>query len=143
MVKWYAFAGFWIGFVVGILFFHAILGNADGMIDPSTPNILNYPPAIKQNFPDGDLYLRHDIEEYIRYKFGVDGEKALRIAYCESNLNVNALHVNRNGTVDRGLWQINTVHKTITNECAFNARCSTDAAHALYMRQGFTPWVCK
>ena len=91
---------------------------------------------------EGKLTLRYEIENYIKMKFGKDGERALKIAYCESSLNTQAIHANTNGTIDRGLFQLNTVHDHVTSECAFNAQCNIDAAYNLYLKQGFTPWVC-
>ena len=91
----------------------------------------------------GKLTLRHEIENYIRVKFGKDGEKMLKIAYCESKLNTDAININSNGTIDRGILQLNSIHKNITNECAFNAKCNIDAGYQIYLKQGFKPWVCR
>ena len=33
------------------------------------------------------------------------------IVKCESNYNPSAKHINKNGTTDRGLFQINVIHK--------------------------------
>lgn len=42
--------------------------------------------------------------------FGIDPSLLKRIATIESSLNPNALNRNKNGTVDIGLMQINTIH---------------------------------
>ena len=55
--------------------------------------------------------LETDIEKYICEKFGVmDCKTALAVAKAESNLNCNAFNVNTNGSVDFGIFQLNSVH---------------------------------
>lgn len=50
---------------------------------------------------------------------GVDADLAVRVAVCESSLNPRARNVNRAGSVDRGLYQINNrYHPHITDEMA-------------------------
>lgn len=88
------------------------------------------------------LTLRIEIRKYICEVFGKDCEKALSIAYCESRYNPEAVGVNKNGTVDRGVFQLNTVHHHITSSCAFDARCNIEAAYQLFKKQGWKPWVC-
>lgn len=64
----------------------------------------------------------------IAKEYDVNPELAIRIAKCESNLIPKAVRINQNGTIDRGLYQWNDFyHPEITNECAFNIRCSTTA----------------
>ncbi|MCU1455678.1 MAG: C-type lysozyme/alpha-lactalbumin family [Acidimicrobiales bacterium] len=70
------------------------------------------------------------------------------IMYRESRYQSDALHYNSNGTVDRGLFQINSVHaadwRTVTGQDylqtwhnpAINARYAAD----LYRRYGLGPW---
>jgi hypothetical protein len=39
---------------------------------------------------------------------------------------------NSDGTVDRGLWQINSVaHREVSNSCAYDAQCNADAAYQI------------
>ena len=53
-------------------------------------------------------------------------EIAVKVSACESTLNPYAIHVNRDGSIDRGLLQLNSrYYKRISNECAFSAECST------------------
>jgi hypothetical protein len=88
------------------------------------------------------LSLRIEIKKYICEKFGKDCERALAIAKCESGFNPESIGVNKNGTVDRGVFQLNTVHHHITSSCAFDARCNIDTAYELFKKQGWRPWVC-
>jgi hypothetical protein len=46
--------------------------------------------------------------------YGLNPNKLIRIAYVESNFNQDAIRHNKNGTVDVGFFQINTVHATTT-----------------------------
>jgi hypothetical protein len=58
---------------------------------------------------------------------GVDPDLAVRVAKCESNLNEKAKHVNADGSVDRGLYQINSkYHPEISDEEAFNPIFATE-----------------
>jgi len=57
---------------------------------------------------------------------GVDFDLAVRVAKCESGLNPGAVHINPQGSVDRGLFQINSRwHKEVLDEIAFDAEGST------------------
>lgn len=65
---------------------------------------------------------RAEIEQMIRRmanEYGIDPDLAVRVAVCESSLNPSARNVNRAGSVDRGLFQINNrYHPHITDEVA-------------------------
>ena len=57
---------------------------------------------------------------------GIDPDLAVRVAKCESGLNPGAKHVNPAGSVDRGLFQINSRwHKEVSDETAFDIERST------------------
>jgi len=47
-------------------------------------------------------------------KRGVDAQHLIKIAFMESTFKENAYRVNKNGTVDVGIFQINSVHWTTT-----------------------------
>jgi len=47
-------------------------------------------------------------------EFKLQPDKLLRIAYVESRFNHNAIRQNKNGTIDVGMMQINSVHWTTT-----------------------------
>ena len=64
------------------------------------------------------------------------------IAMAESGGRKNATNKNSNGTVDRGLWQINSSHaqfnpQQLLSDPLYNAR----AAVAVYKSQGLTAWT--
>jgi hypothetical protein len=58
---------------------------------------------------------------------GVDPDLAVRVAKCESGLNDKAKHVNTDGSIDRGLFQINNkYHPEVLDEEAFNPVLATE-----------------
>jgi hypothetical protein len=74
-------------------------------------------------------------------------EDAVRIAWCESRLNPNAINrSNRNRTADRGLFQLNdggTMQRLgVDTREAFDAYTNAQAAAVLHDDRGWQPWVC-
>lgn len=71
---------------------------------------------------------------------------AVAIATCESGLKHTAFNGNnRNGSSDKGVWQINTVHdKTLAQMeiDPWNAEEATRFARYLYDQNGWRDWVC-
>lgn len=71
------------------------------------------------------------VEQQIRtiaIENAVDPDLAIRVAKCESNLNTLAVHINTEGSKDRGLYQWNNkYHPEITDEIAFDLKLSTEA----------------
>ena len=64
---------------------------------------------------------------------------AVAIAMAESGLNPNATNVNTDGSVDRGLWQINNAaHPDVSDSSAFNP--VTAAQDMLSISDGGTNW---
>lgn len=73
---------------------------------------------------------------------GIDTVKAERIIFCESSWNPKATNFNRNGSNDKGLWQLNSVHG-LSDEVSLDPIKSTEEAIKLIKKKGFQPWVCK
>lgn len=72
---------------------------------------------------------------------------AVKVAWCESRLNPSAVNgSNKNGTVDRGLFQLNdggTMQRLgINSREAFDAATAASAAKVLFEDRGWQPWVC-
>lgn len=86
------------------------------------------------------------IEEKIIETFPEDAETALKIAKCESELNPSAVNNrNKNGSVDKGLYQINSVHDKRVRELdldLFDTDDNLKIARLLYEEHGWKPWVC-
>lgn len=67
--------------------------------------------------------------------------KAINCFYSESGLRADAYNKNNNGSEDRGVAQINSIHK-IKPEDAFDYKKNIDKAYEIYKRNGrsFRPW---
>lgn len=58
--------------------------------------------------------------------YRIDIHLAIRVAECESGLNPKIRSRNRDGSLDRGLYQWNDHwHPEIEDSCAFNPECAT------------------
>jgi len=70
--------------------------------------------------------------------------EAVAVAWHESRGDPQATNSVGNtpaGSVDRGMWQFNSHwHPEVTDTCAFDPACSTAAAHALWLKSGWSPW---
>ena len=73
-----------------------------------------------------------------------DAQKLICIAKHESNMNPKAINLhNHNKTIDRGLFQINSVHKDTCNvaeEDLFDVRININCAIKVYELQGLKAW---
>lgn len=61
----------------------------------------------------------------------------------ESHGDPSASHLNTNGTIDRGLFQINSIHiaRVDGNLAAlFDPATNVRVAYAIYSEQGWCPW---
>ena len=77
---------------------------------------------------------------------GVPYANIERVMWCESEYNTTAIHINKSGSIDRGLMQINDIHApeyTSLNLDMFNPDDNATYAIILINREGLTPWVCK
>lgn len=68
---------------------------------------------------------------------------AVAIAMAESSCNPGAVNTaNRNGSTDRGLWQINSVHTWVSPQCAMDAQCNANAAYKISSGgASWRPWT--
>lgn len=87
---------------------------------------------------------KQEVLQYIVEVFGDDADKAIWMARCESGLRKDAINTkNRNGSVDYGVFQINSVHiKRHGDEFTKDWRENVRVAKKIYDEQGFRPWVC-
>ena len=89
---------------------------------------------------------KSNVVNLIREAFPEDADRAVAVANCESRLNPSAVNKsNANGTVDGGLWQINSVHDKKLKELGldkFDPEDATKFARMLYEERGFQDWVC-
>ena len=83
------------------------------------------------------------IEEMIREHFGEHAEDAMKILECENKTwNPRATNHNRNGTIDRGLFQLNSAYWG--GEENFDPETNIKKARMIFDRAGerWTPWTC-
>ena len=75
---------------------------------------------------------------------GLDPFKAYMIIQCESGWNPEAMNTkNTNGSFDSGLWQINSIHKNITNSERLNPIKATQWSITKRLNDGnWSAWVC-
>jgi len=74
---------------------------------------------------------------------GFDADLAVKIAACESYLNPYFVKVNKNKTIDRGIFAFNSKHyKQVSNECAFNVECATKAFIKEAKNGKINNWLC-
>lgn len=91
---------------------------------------------------------KENIAWYIMKVFGKYGTDvavhAINCFYSESGLRTDAYNYNTNGTEDRGVAQINSIHG-LRPEDAHNYRKNIDTAERVYLRAGksFRPWYGK
>lgn len=83
------------------------------------------------------------IEDKICSVFGPQCTTAIAIAKAESNLNCSAQNINKDKSVDLGLFQINSVHLKKGWKAAELLDCdkSIQYAYEIFESQGFNPWV--
>ena len=103
----------------------------------------DYPPFVQEwNEETLELLIRYKAEEY-----GVDPEKALKVAMCESKLNhtIQSYHIRPDGTREDswGLWQIHLpAHTTVTREMAVDPIESTEWAMEHLSKGRWWMWTC-
>jgi hypothetical protein len=96
--------------------------------------------ATRPTFTPPKTYTFRQLEELW---IGAGGRKiaaptAAAIALAESGGNPNSEGHNTNGSIDRGLWQINSVHGSLsTTDVVANVK----AAVKIYNESGWSPWV--
>jgi hypothetical protein len=82
-------------------------------------------------------YDRQELADLWEHYGGKNTAEAVAIAWRESRGNAHARNKNTNGTVDRGLWQINSVHGALsTYDPLANAR----NAVGFWKARGFRDW---
>ena len=67
---------------------------------------------------------------------------SVQVILAESQGYDHAIHVNLDGSRDRGIWQLNDIHKHITDEIAYDPVRATAEAFKLYAaRNGWEDWA--
>jgi hypothetical protein len=73
----------------------------------------------------------------IKKIWGKDADTGLAIAKCESGYRTKAQNYNTNGTIDEGVFQVNSIHGMPE---MFNAVANISYAYTKFIEQGTTPW---
>lgn len=88
----------------------------------------------------------HCVGEYNKLfcnaKYEWDTKRMIATAICESGMNPEAWNVNNNGSVDRGLLQVNSVHGFKPSDL-FNPEKNVRAGYKVWLRQGEGAWYAQ
>ena len=85
---------------------------------------------------------KEQIKTAIETVFKDKAGEALRVATCESHLRTDALNVNTNGSVDGGVFQLNSIHTKRFGLLALaDPLENIKVAHQLYLEQSWLPWA--
>lgn len=95
-------------------------------------------------FKQQNITQKEQILDYIHKVFGDDAPDAIKlVGECENKQwNTNAVNHNRNGTVDRGIFQLNSAYWG--GEENFDWKTNIDKAYMIFENAGKTwrPWTC-
>jgi len=93
--------------------------------------------------PSKCLAIENEIEQYICEVFGDEYENAMSVLSCENKtLNPNAINdQNSNGSIDVGIFQINSIHGFTVEEMK-DWKANVDFAYKLMKRDGWSAWAC-
>lgn len=81
-----------------------------------------------------------EIEQYICTTFKAEYSNAMAILSCENkSLNPTAINHNSNGSIDEGIFQINSIHGQSN---MFNYKKNIEFAYKLMKRDGWQAWAC-
>jgi len=109
-------------------------------------------PAPARAAPDASANASADLCARVGSRAGFTGDRlvtAVAVGMGESSCRANAQNANGpsagcpHGSVDRGLWQINSCHHpSVSRSCAYDAQCNANAALRISARgANFRPWV--
>lgn len=108
-----------------------------GCVLPTVPKVEAAEPILEPyGAPD------YIVDLVVKY-FGDEAQNALKIVgTCENKRwNTTAVNHNRNGSVDSGLFQINSIHG-YSQEYLFNPENNIKAAKKIFNGRGWTSWSC-
>ena len=83
---------------------------------------------------------KKDIKSLVIKYFGKDAPTALKIMKAESGGNPKAIHKNKNGTIDTGLLQVNSVHG-YSKEFLLDPENNIKVAKKIFDKQGWNAWA--
>ena len=106
-----------------------------------------YAASRPETAPQPTLSVQEHVIGIMKDEFGLSWPEiaeAISIISCESSWNEWAIGVNKDGSKDLGLWQLNEKwNKDLTRACAFDVYCSTRKAMEIYKKRGnWSAWIC-
>ena len=106
-----------------------------------TPVPINYQDIADKQYPSKNVNAIAIAAMCLRAGM-TDPLRGIAIALWESDGgNPQAIHVNKDGSIDRGLWQLNNKQQPYSDECALNPMCATLAAAEIYKKwKGWGAW---
>lgn len=115
-------------------------GAERNMVQAEEPVIVA-PSSTPTSTPTPKLLTQKEIIiQKITEAFGEDAPDAFNVLYCENRgLNPNATNHNRNGSIDRGLFQINSVHG---GDELYNIDTNIKKAKQIFNQRGWSAWAC-
>ena len=110
------------------------------------------PAMAASDASDASASAAADLCATVASRAGFSGDRlvtAVAVGMGESSCRPEAHNANGptkgcpNGSVDRGLWQINNCwHPSVSKSCAYDAQCNANAAHRISAKgSNFKPWV--
>ena len=134
--KWLALA---IAFTIGL----SVICIADTLTarslepEPEQPKPYGFPISEDKK----DLTVQ-DLIAIEATKSGVDINTMLKLAFKESRFDQYAINVNKNRTVDRGIFQWNDYwHREISDKCAFDVSCASQKTAEAIKKGKISMWV--
>ena len=98
--------------------------------------------AFKHEVKEKELSMQEYVLNEVE-KAGLNKYEAYIIINCESRWDSNRFNVNSNKTIDLGLWQINTIHKNISNIDKMDYKKATAWSIEKRIKDGnWKAWVC-
>merc|ERR1712224_332431 len=137
---------------------HTAMSRGGGSIDQHNPSRCgtsgawgsNYclcPPYFEEEAPSTPVesatgISMQQIAQYWISAHGKDNcQTATAVAMAESKGDCNAQYVNGPGSIDRGLWQINSkYHPECSDSCAYSCSCNAGCAVKVWQSSGWTAW---
>jgi len=133
-------------YIIAFLLFVAFVGfdikNGKDIPDTRAMEVLQTPKPTLEPTPEPqieEIKKDYTIEEYIKVKFEDDADKAFLLLKGNDKcggenprLNPKAVNVNRDGSRDRGIFQINDKYHPLTDEQAFDWKTNTDYAFRMF-----------
>jgi len=101
--------------------------------DASRPYQVYEAPTLNPNITEREQNI-----QLITRIWGKDAQIGLAIAKCESGYRTHAENRNTNGTLDQGVFQINSVHNMPEMETAV---ANITYAYLIFQTQGTNPWT--